>query len=176
MITIIQIFISSLLFAGLTVENSMDLNGGRTLSFACSNGESFCNDLCAEEVCEFKVASCRDCMSTYNNNVQIFLVSLGSYLQTGDAVDRLQAGEYLTSNKLTVWDSRSIYNNSEFDGLFIRNRFSSLCPLSGFSQSPLILDLVDENYKFSYHNPKLVMCFYDELGLIVSPLQSSDKF
>ncbi|MCB0349264.1 MAG: hypothetical protein KDD37_10535 [Bdellovibrionales bacterium] len=162
--------LTGVLLADITISVPMDASGHRVIKLECTYDEEACNNLCGDYTCMYPVSSCRDCMSTYNNNVQIFLVSLGSYLQVGDEVMLSEAKDYLQSDKLMIWDSRSIYNNSEFNGLFLRNRFSSLCAEGSFSQNPLILDILDKDSKFSFDKPKLVMCFYDQLGLKLNKL------
>lgn len=154
-------------------QTSVSIDGARGLTISCDSNDSTCLNTCEGSSCSIAFPKCRDCMSSQNNSLQIFLVSLGSYFLVDEAeeISSTVLSSFLSTNHLIAWDAKSIFNTSEYNGMFIRRRFDSLCSQDSFSRDPIVLDQLDTNNKFSFYNPKLVVCFYDQLGIKISKLE-----
>jgi hypothetical protein len=161
----LQILVVSLGFSLTDLSPVTDLNGNRKLVAQCAEGDAVCLSSCEAGTCEVVLPPCLDCMSTNNNYVQVFLLTIGSYFTAGTELTQPEIAQYLQAAPLMVWSSKSIYNTSEYDGIFIRMRFDSLCPLEAVTKDALVLDHLDNNSKFSYKATKVAICFYEQLGL-----------
>jgi hypothetical protein len=161
----LQILLVSMGFTFSDFSPVTDLNGHRKLKVQCLSDDFTCISKCESGTCELELPPCLDCMSTNNNYVQVFLLTIGSYFTPGTELTQSEIAGYLQAAPLMVWSSRSIYNTSEYDGIFIRMRFDSLCPLKSITKDAIVLDHLDSDNKFSYKTKKIAICFYEQVGL-----------
>ncbi len=171
MILLLSLFIITG-FSFVDLQTNVGIDGTRGISVVCDSGDATCVNTCKNTSCDIVFPMCRDCMSSQNNSVQLFLVSIGSYFLTDESEDltNMELSNFLSSSHLIAWEAKSIFNTSEYNGLFIRRRFDSLCSKDSFSKDPIVLDQLDMNDRFSFYNPKLVVCFYDQLGITINKL------